>query len=329
MLIDISKYNNLGNINEIEFMITNILSDNLVRVEDIEKYCLYNSLYIRMPVKGILCLLNFISLIEIQENSVCLNNRGINIKSKLRKGSTLTPLIATDLINRLFFGNNCMLDINKIKYNKISNIYTIRNSDISIKFSNLRNLIINVGIFQLNQYSKNNLKINNEYIKCFKMAIKNKRLKMNLKELKKQLIIQQELGNEAELFVIKYEINRLQNHPTKEKISRISEIDVTAGYDIISFDSINSIEFDRYIEVKSYNKNVGFYWSNNEIQVSENLRDKYYIYLVDRNKINVDKYKPIIIKNPYKNIYNNNMWSIKPQNWFVEPIKKIDFINYD
>lgn len=326
MLIDISNYNNLGNINEIEFMITKILSANCTKIEDIENYCLYNSVYIRMPVKGILSLLKYISLIEIQENSVYLNKKGIGLNKKLRKGSVLTPLIATDLINKLICSNNSdiMFDINKIKHNKTSNTYVIRNSAIPIKFSNLRNLMINIGIFQMDRYWKNNLIINNKYLIYFKNAIKNRRLTMDLEELKKQLIKRQELGDEAELFVVKYELKRLRNHSTKQKISRISEIDVTAGYDIISFNSTNSIDIDRYIEVKSYNMNIGFYWSDNEIKVSENLRDKYFIYLVDRDKMNDVGYKPIVIKNPYENIYNSNIWKKEPQSWFLEPISKFD-----
>ena len=51
---------------------------------------------------------------------------------------------------------------------------------------------------------------------------------------------------------MKYEQNRLIGHKNYEKIEIISNIDVSAGYDIISFKSKDSVNTDKLIEVKSY-----------------------------------------------------------------------------
>ena len=59
------------------------------------------------------------------------------------------------------------------------------------------------------------------------------------------------------------------------KVRRISEVDVTAGYDIISYNSIKSKETDRFIEVKARSSS-GFYWSKNEYETAKLKGEPYY-----------------------------------------------------
>lgn len=73
-------------------------------------------------------------------------------------------------------------------------------------------------------------------------------------------------GERAEQFVLSYEAKRLEGHPTLSKIKQISVIDVTAGYDILSYNGVDSEKLDRFIEVKSYLGSPHFYWSQNEIE---------------------------------------------------------------
>ena len=102
-------------------------------------------------------------------------------------------------------------------------------------------------------------------------------------------------GIESEEFVLKFEEQRLG---FKKDIERVSLIDDTAGYDIASFEKNTDREFNRFIEVKSYERRLGFYWTKNEKRIAEYLKEKYYIYLVDRSQILDSGYIPIIIKNP-------------------------------
>jgi hypothetical protein len=62
----------------------------------------------------------------------------------------------------------------------------------------------------------------------------------------------------------------------------ISGTDVTAGYDIESFDGpTTDLEFNRHIEVKgSVNHDVSFYWSLGEIKTSLDFGKTYWIYFV-------------------------------------------------
>ena len=120
-----------------------------------------------------------------------------------------------------------------------------------------------------------------------------------LKELEKDLVAKKERGAEAEKYVLLLEKNRLKNHPNFSEIRQISDDNVGAGYDIESFQSMDSVKLDKFIEVKSYKETKTFYWSVNEIKVARNLADKYTIVVVNYNKINEEVYQPKEISNPY------------------------------
>lgn len=122
------------------------------------------------------------------------------------------------------------------------------------------------------------------------------------KFLKKYELLKEQ-GIAGENFVLEYEKNRIKDISLIEKIKNISKINVSAGYDIESFNSNKSIEFDRFIEVKTFIGNSHFYWTKNEIEKARIYGKNYYIYLVNYEKINNKDYEPEIIKNPYNNIY--------------------------
>ncbi|MFP4486489.1 MAG: N-acetylmuramoyl-L-alanine amidase [Campylobacterales bacterium] len=55
--------------------------------------------------------------------------------------------------------------------------------------------------------------------------------------------------------------------------------------------------------------------SDLNLEYAKALGDKYFIYLVDRSKIGNKKYSPIIYQNPYKKIYNSDLWSKEADSW--------------
>ena len=83
---------------------------------------------------------------------------------------------------------------------------------------------------------------------------------------------------------------------------------------------------NKYIEVKSYSQKrfasncPYFYWSSNEAKVARKEKGNYYLYIVDRDNMNNVKYKPIIINNPYEEIFNLNKWIMEPQSWLFKKI---------
>lgn len=88
-------------------------------------------------------------------------------------------------------------------------------------------------------------------------------------------------GRAAEELVLREERKRLRElgrPELAELVQRISKSNVSAGYDITSFEEDGS---HRYIEVKSSTGNkIRFEWSIGERRYAEKARDKYWIYFV-------------------------------------------------
>lgn len=167
------------------------------------------------------------------------------------------------------------------------------------------------------------LMINVDYLDVFQdsvIAIVNSsnRIKKTIEALKKDLEQKHIYGEEAEEFVLAYELKRLENHPQKEKIEQISKDDVSAGYDIQSFHVDTSVLINRFIEVKSFDSVVRFYWSKNEVETAKALRKDYFLYLVDRSQMLDEDYEPIIIQDPFFNVFENeDYWDKEAQSWLL------------
>ncbi len=145
-----------------------------------------------------------------------------------------------------------------------------------------------------------------------------KRRKIGIGELEKSLEQKQIYGAEAEARVLVYEQKRLVSHSNFDQIERISEYDVGAGYDVVSFNDLDSVELDRLIEVKSFSGTPSFHWSRNEIDVARFKKDQYFIYLVDREKMNETDYTPTIIQNPYESVLANDTdWNKRVDSYFI------------
>ena len=107
------------------------------------------------------------------------------------------------------------------------------------------------------------------------------------------------------------------------KIKRISDIDVSAGYDIVSFENSASIKYDKLIEVKTYIGAPHFYWSDNEVDVARIKGTKYYLCLVDYEQIDKDGYEPLFIKDPYSKIFSDDNWLVTTSSFYVQKIEEI------
>jgi len=118
----------------------------------------------------------------------------------------------------------------------------------------------------------------------------------------------------AEEWVLAREHDRLVGHPLIDLVARISEQNSEAGYDILSFSTVRSHFHDRFIEVKSYSSRRHFYWTGREVEIAKNLGSKYYLYIIDRERMGDSSYKPEIIKGPYGYFFEH-----QPDGWIYNP----------
>lgn len=166
----------------------------------------------------------------------------------------------------------------------------------------LRNLLIDLNYLGL---SKND----RLYLLVKPKEVTKHLRKITPDDLKKIQKNQETAGNQAELYVMEYEKKRLANTPGSGAIERISLTDVTAGFDILSFDTGYEQIPNRMIEVKGYSKQIGFFWSHNEREKAKQYRFSYHLYLVDLSKKDKPGYQPIIIDNPLEKLSEDSQWS--------------------
>lgn len=327
MLIEILKHDNLGNGRELGFVLFQALCPNQKkRVVDFTSFCTSNIFSISRSINGIISLLDFISFIHLKDDKIFLNQTMFdpqNFKSSTSYFQDthffrclFKKLNETGLKEHLFNQDN-------LKYSRILNQYYVKSHLIKFELFSIRNLLMSLKFLEPDETVPDHLLINSNFTEFFLETVvcdlyeKSETRKVPIKQLKKSLEQKDEAGRQGELFVLKYEQNRLKEHPHFNKIERISEIFVNAGYDIQSFNDLDSFIHDRFIEVKSFRDVIAFYWSKNEVEKAKQLKTKYFLYLVDRSSINKDNYVPKIIQDPYKKIFENNIWKKETENWSI------------
>ena len=195
-----------------------------------------------------------------------------------------------------------------------------RNECLSLAFSAVRNTLISQGFFEIERENyRTFMYVDSKYESIVSKFCAETYHKTTLEQLKKKIENDAIVGEKAEGFVLAYEKRRITNKYLSAKIRVISNIDVFAGYDIISFEQNQSMSYDRYIEVKAVSKN-GFYWSANEYETAKRKGKQYYLYLVDISKVGYANYKPTIIKDPANKIMKSNDWFVKADSYHIRKI---------
>lgn len=199
-------------------------------------------------------------------------------------------------------------------------LYLFNNEKLALEYSTIRNVLVSQGVFIRLRLQKRTLFYiaENYEIIIAKFCSIYKR-KHSLEELKKRQEENEIAGEKAEKYTFSYEQHRIKGK-NADKIKKISNIDVSAGYDILSFQDENSTTFDRFIEVKAIAENISFYWSRNELEVAKLLGENYYLYLIELRKINNINYMPIIIRNPALTIMKSTDWLIESESYHIRKV---------
>ena len=248
-----------------------------------------------------------LGLISIDGNDVSVN---INYKSYLKY--TYPEFVEWfSYIASKFFISEEAINLSSINYDSSTDQYLLPRSTIKIKYSAVRNLLISFGV--LDNHRADRQYVVHKHINLFIDSAQKTIRNLTLEKLKSQLEEKEEQGERGELFVVAYEHARLQGHPHIDKVKRISIVDVSAGYDIISFNDCQSTELDRMIEVKTFSGVPHFFWSSNERRIAKLLADHYFIYLVDINKINERDYAPLTIQDPTVFFTGNTQWIVEEE----------------
>ena len=309
---ELRRNNTIGSTNGIEFFSRIILKDTMIEIVSAREICSFRK-DMHINLNAALALFQYLEFIEILENkTIAPTENGRKLYSAINLGN-YQKVICDICITKMI--SNSVVNINAIRYSASKDNYYIKRYGFPLSASIFRNILIQFKVLDENEYG--DLVICSEYEGIFSEAQIAVQKKKSLDDLKKQLDNQRIQGEIAELFVLEYERKRLYNHTLSKQIKKISDIDVMAGYDIISFHNNMSEKLDRYIEVKSFKGNLHFYWSRNELDKATLYAENYLLYIIDIAKIDNPEYKPVIIPNPANVIINSEDWIVKPNSYFV------------
>ena len=191
-----------------------------------------------------------------------------------------------------------------------------------LKFSNFKQLLIDFGAIKAHpSLHLNYYLINDRYKKLFDKTIlpEIKKRKIGIDEFKRAMELQQIYGEEAEKFVLAFEKKRLEGKP----VEWIAEYIVNEGYDIASYNEMNNVRYNRFIEVKSYDgPKPYFYWSRNEYTVAKRKKQEYWLYVVNRSEMNDENYKPLMLQDPFNGILKNDDWDKQVDKYIIKFISQ-------
>lgn len=307
---ELRRYSSIGNKRGILLLCNKILSKSKVSLDSVRTSCSF--------VNG--CEINFncgvlafeaMNLISKDETHCFIADPFFSSLSTEKAITKLCEIAFTFLIEEK------LVNIELLKFNDQVDLFYIPKRAFSLHSSVFRNLLISLNaITPVN----GEFRIAKNYDKFFGNLIKRATRKITLEQLQQKLLAEQEMGEKGELFVLDFEKSRKPfSMEDKERIRQISHIDVSAGYDIISFHDEVSLK-RRYIEVKTYRGAPHFYWSANEIDSAKIRGVDYFLYLVNADRIFEQGYVPEIIQNPYSTIINSSDWKLTPSSFLVEKL---------
>ncbi len=311
MLEDLRRFNSIGDNAGIDFFLNQILEDSPIDIDSLKELCNLEK-NIKLTFEAAIIFFEYLKIITEKDKKFYLAENAIKIK----KSDNIPKTLCSICLKQITTDN--ILDLEAVYYSHENNLYKIKKGGFSFKYSLLRNILIQYKVIT---EEKGEYILNSDYEIIFSECKKAQQYTRTLEQLKKQLQEKEIQGEISEQFVLDYEKRRLESTDKEKKIKRISIIDVSAGFDILSFNNDQSSDYDRFIEVKSYVGGEHFYWSENEIEKAKLYEEKYYIYLVNFNELNIPGYKPVIINNPYRNIFMDDSWVKTPTSYFIKHIQ--------
>ena len=314
MLDELKKLNYGFEKEELLFFICDVIGNNGIKERDAEIICSHAPGKRFLYVKDLISYCLAFGWIKIENDYIILSP---DIIESISNKDSLNENIILSTVDQLFAEN--IFTSSLFTFDTVHGCYTFKNDFLPLSFSYVRNMLISQEFLKAIRDDKGTkFYIAPSYDQLIAKHCKIKHKLVSLEKLKKQLEEDELAGEKAELYVLSFEKTRLGS-PLCESIKRISEIDVSAGYDIVSFNSRHSLTPDRFIEVKALSNN-GFYWSKNEYEIAKLKGDSYYIYLVELSKTDEPGYAPGIVQNPALTIMKSDNWFVEAQSYHIKHI---------
>jgi hypothetical protein len=312
MLEELRKLNQLGRKEDILFFLQIVIGKRQLTEKDIRTICAHSSGQYQLDVDSLLLYCTCLRLIDCCEKIML----SPDIITLLEEPQELNGFIIRRTISVLFESN--IFDFDMFTYDAFAKRFAFKNERLPLSFAALRNTLTSQGFFEINRDNiKTYFYIATQYERLISSFCQQRKKTIGIEQLKKQIEQNSQIGERAEQYALQFEKKRIAKKLLIEKIKIISDIDVCAGYDIISFNSDDSIDYDRFIEVKAVSKSQSFYWSINEVNTAKLMGNQYYLYMIDLQKIQDDNYVPLVINDPASILFDSAEWFIEPQSFHV------------
>lgn len=314
MLEELKNLNYHGGKDGLLFFICDVIGNNGIKARDAEVICSHAPGKRQLSVDDLASYCLALGWIENEADVLTISP---DLERFLGDKDALNEELTKSTVEQLFLGG--IVDQNMFSYDSIQRSYAFKNELLPLSLSCVRNVLISQGfLIPQRDFQGTRFYISPLYDTLIAKHCKKRRTQLSLERLKKLFEDNELAGEKAELFVVEYEKKRI-GPPLCESIKRISEIDVVAGYDIVSFDSSESLELDRFIEVKAVSSS-GFFWSKNEYEIAKLKGDEYYLYLVELSRIDEPGYSPEMIKNPATSVMESDEWFVEAQSYHIRRI---------
>lgn len=315
MLEELKNINYSPSQEGLTYFLCDVIGKNKYRLEDIEIICNHAPGRLQLSPRHLLIYCLAFKWIINEEGLYFATDE---IISDFYKPTQFKETLIKDSINVLFDAG--VLSVQMFEYESISDQIRFKNELLPLEYSGVRNTLVNQGLLEIvRNPSRSLFYLSEAYTSIIGEKIRVQKKKYSLEQLKQRLEDNERAGELAEEFVLNYERGRLPDIK-KDRIRIISSIDVTAGYDIVSFESDESAEIDRFIEVKAVSQGNGFFWSENEFEVAKLKGKQYYLYLINLAKIGTKNYKPLMICDPASTIMNSPEWLVETQTYHIRRV---------
>lgn len=311
MLTELKRCNSIGNVDGVLFLVSIMADKEKISKDEIRNRCaLENNITVNCP--GAVAFFEYLRLVDTTSDTVIPLSALNSLATK--NNSDVIEQLAALSINRLV--EDGIFDKNATGFDAEKGHLTIKRSAFPLAYAAIRNFLTMAGA--LDKEENGEICVAGEYESDWTEQLRNRRKKFTLEQLLKQQEEQSKRGLEAEEFVLGIERRRLPE--MARKIKRISDFDVSAGYDIVSFERGGTEHYDRFIEVKCYIGVPHFYWSENESDVAKIKAEKYILCLVDYTRIGEPGYQPTYIRNPYETIFEGDEWLVNAASYRAQKI---------
>lgn len=311
---ELRKCNFLGSISSLQYLVDVAIVDHPTDVAAVKSFCALNN-ELTINVLASIYFFEELGLITIDESNNIFSSEFGKSFCDCSEEQFVEKLASATY---LYLIENGMINLEAVSYDPTTKLCHIRKSGFPFVSAVFRNLLLDM--MALRETVPGLYQVSERYETLFETSIRKQKPKLTLEDLMEKQKLQEEQGRLAEEFVVDFEKARLLWCPIADGVKQISDIDVAAGYDVLSYDDDKSTQYNRFIEVKSFHSKAHFFWSANEFESAQKLGVRYHLYLVDMDKYLKPGYHPIIVPNPASIFERQDDWIIEPASWKITKI---------